>query len=110
MGAVAFALCFGIYMKLKIRGRSAIFEWTISFFYGLLLIMWSMDLFPAAIKAYNKNQRIDEYDPYAKEHVNDLPESFDTPVQGVYETPQQGMYETPEQVRYETPEQVRYNY
>lgn len=31
---------------------SAAFEWTISFWYGLLLLLWSMDLFPSAVKHY----------------------------------------------------------
>ncbi|ODV78970.1 uncharacterized protein CANTADRAFT_6167 [Suhomyces tanzawaensis NRRL Y-17324] len=50
--AAAFALSFGILMKKGNDSKSAILEWTISFFYGLLLVMWSMDLFPSAVKHY----------------------------------------------------------
>lgn len=52
IGAVFFACLFGGYMKTGKPSLSAIFEWTISYWYGLLLVMWSIDLFPSAIKHY----------------------------------------------------------
>lgn len=52
MAAVAFAVIFGYMMKKRKRSLSAAFEWTISFWYGLLLLLWSMDLFPSAVKHY----------------------------------------------------------
>lgn len=52
MAAIVFALLFGIFMKRKERSLSAIFEWTISFWYGMLLLFWSIDLFPSAVKHY----------------------------------------------------------
>ncbi|KAK6464161.1 Frag1/DRAM/Sfk1 [Scheffersomyces coipomensis] len=50
--AFAFAVCFGVFMESGNQSLSAAFEWTISFWYGLLLIMWSLDLLPAAMKHY----------------------------------------------------------
>lgn len=50
--ALAFAILFGYYMKIGKDSRSAIFEWTISFWYGFLLVLWSIDLFPSAVKSY----------------------------------------------------------
>lgn len=48
---VAFPLFWGIYEK-RSKSKSAIFEWLISFWYGLLLVMWSMDLLPSALRKY----------------------------------------------------------
>lgn len=50
--AVVFAAFFGYYMKHGQDSLSAIFEWTISFWYGLLLVFWAIDLFPSAVKHY----------------------------------------------------------
>ncbi|EAZ63513.1 hypothetical protein PICST_86162 [Scheffersomyces stipitis CBS 6054] len=50
--AAAFAICFGYFMKDGNRNLSASFEWSISFWYGILLVMWSIDLFPSACKHY----------------------------------------------------------
>ncbi|CUM65986.1 uncharacterized protein PRCAT00003640001 [Priceomyces carsonii] len=50
--AFSFAICFGTYMRDGENSRSAIFEWTISFWYGVLLVMWAIDLFPSAVKHY----------------------------------------------------------
>ena len=50
--AVAFAICFGTYMHQDEDSKSAVFEWLISFWYGLLLVMWSIDLIPSAIRKY----------------------------------------------------------
>lgn len=52
IAAAALALLFGIYMQKGDDDSSAIFEWTISFWYGVLLIMWGIDLFPSAVKHY----------------------------------------------------------
>lgn len=51
-GAVVFAVIFGYKMKTDEASLSAVFEWTISFWYGLLLVFWSIDLFPSAVKHY----------------------------------------------------------
>lgn len=50
--AAAFAICFGALMESGKDSLSAVFEWTISFWYGLLLLMWAIDLFPSAVKHY----------------------------------------------------------
>ncbi|OBA24439.1 hypothetical protein METBIDRAFT_38062 [Metschnikowia bicuspidata var. bicuspidata NRRL YB-4993] len=52
IAAVAFAIAFGVLMKEGNDTLSAVFEWTISFWYGVLLVFWSMDLFPSAVKHY----------------------------------------------------------
>ncbi|CAH6723169.1 protein Sfk1p [[Candida] jaroonii] len=52
VGAVVFAVLFGWFMKDGKDSTSSIFEWTISFWYGLLLIFWAIDLFPSAVKHY----------------------------------------------------------
>ncbi|RCK59535.1 Protein SFK1 [Candida viswanathii] len=50
--ALAFAICFGTYMRQDRDSKSAVFEWLISFWYGLLLVIWSIDLLPSAIRKY----------------------------------------------------------
>lgn len=50
--ALVFAVLFGYYMRSKKNSISAIFEWTISFWYGMLLVFWAIDLFPSAVKHY----------------------------------------------------------
>ena len=57
VAAVVFAICFGAYMRDDSNSTSAIFEWTISFWYGVLLILWSLDLFPAASRHYNRKHQ-----------------------------------------------------
>lgn len=52
VAAATFAICFGAFMKSGNDSMSAIFEWTISFWYGLLLLLWAIDLFPSAVKHY----------------------------------------------------------
>lgn len=54
IAAAAFALLFGIFMYKDKPDLSAGFEWTISFWYGLLLVMWSIDLFPSAVKNFQR--------------------------------------------------------
>jgi len=71
--SIAFALCFGIFMKNGRKSLSACFEWTISFWYGLLLVMWAMDLFPSAVKHY-KVAHAEEYEdepPMFNDHDHD---------------------------------------
>lgn len=55
--AGVFAILFGYYMKVGKDSLSAIFEWTISFWYGLLLVLWAIDLFPSAVKHYRIHHR-----------------------------------------------------
>lgn len=62
--AIVFAICFGAYMHEGDNSMSAVFEWTISFWYGLLLVMWCVDLFPSAVKSY-KLRHPELYDEYA---------------------------------------------
>lgn len=50
--AVVFAIAFGVLMSSNHLSTSAVFEWTICFWYGILLLLWSIDLFPSAIKSY----------------------------------------------------------
>ncbi|KAI5965708.1 uncharacterized protein KGF55_001070 [Candida pseudojiufengensis] len=50
--AIVLAACFGYYMKHGNDSLSARFEWSICFWYGFLLILWSMDLFPSAVRKY----------------------------------------------------------
>ncbi|KAK6454875.1 uncharacterized protein RJT20DRAFT_146040 [Scheffersomyces xylosifermentans] len=54
IAAAGFAICFGYFMKKGNANLSASFEWTISFWYGLLLVMWAIDLFPSAVKHYRR--------------------------------------------------------
>lgn len=55
LAALAFAILFGYNMRKKRRSISASFEWTISFWYGLLLVFWAIDLFPSAVKHWEVN-------------------------------------------------------
>lgn len=52
--ALVFAILFGVFMKTGKSSLSAIFEWLISFWYGFLLLMWSIDLVPSAVKHYKR--------------------------------------------------------
>ncbi|CAK9440971.1 uncharacterized protein LODBEIA_P48400 [Lodderomyces beijingensis] len=52
LAAICFAAAFGYYMKHDQDSKSAVFEWLICFWYGLLLILWAMDLIPSAIRKY----------------------------------------------------------
>ena len=47
--AVIFAIAFG---TIADDSTSAIFEWMLCFWYGFLLLFWSIDLFPLAVKNY----------------------------------------------------------
>ncbi|KAI3404636.2 hypothetical protein KGF56_002581 [Candida oxycetoniae] len=50
--AICFAAAFGHYMKVGRDSKSAVFEWLILFWYGLLLVLWSMDMIPSAVRKY----------------------------------------------------------
>lgn len=52
--AATFALLFAGYNTKGNDTIAAVFEWTLSFYYGVLLVMWSIDLFPSAIKHYKR--------------------------------------------------------
>ncbi|EDK46001.1 conserved hypothetical protein [Lodderomyces elongisporus NRRL YB-4239] len=52
LAAICFAAAFGYYMNTGNDSRSARFEWTICFWYGLLLVLWSVDLIPSAVRKY----------------------------------------------------------
>ncbi|RLV96312.1 Protein SFK1 [Spathaspora sp. JA1] len=68
--AIALVVCFGVYMSKKQRSKSAVFEWIIAFWYGLLLIMWSLDLLPSAIISYDKRHNDRQYKYQEKELVS----------------------------------------
>lgn len=53
--ASSFALAFAMFMKKSESNSAAIFEWILCFWYGLILLIWSIDLFPAAIRYYTRN-------------------------------------------------------
>ncbi|CAN3356514.1 protein Sfk1p [Diutina catenulata] len=52
--AIVLAACFGYYMKHGRDSLSAKFEWCICFWYGFLLVAWSIDLFPSAVKKWKR--------------------------------------------------------
>ncbi|KAI5965703.1 uncharacterized protein KGF55_001065 [Candida pseudojiufengensis] len=69
--AIVLAACFGYYMKHDEDSISAAFEWTICFWYGLLLVLWSMDLFPSAVRKYrSKHPQLYETNQYDYENQN----------------------------------------
>lgn len=74
LAAVAFAICFGYFMKSGKASLSALFEWLISFWYGLLLVMWSMDLFPSAVKHYRITHPEQFKEEFHDHHKEQLPE------------------------------------
>lgn len=67
LAALAFAICFGYYMNAGDDSKSASFEWTISFWYGLLLVLWAIDLFPSAVKKWRIRHE-DEFDEKFVDH------------------------------------------
>lgn len=77
MAAVAFAIVFGYFMKNGSASLSAAFEWTISFWYGLLLLLWSMDLFPSAVKHYRVRHPHEFDEPFTDNHLQTPPEMVD---------------------------------
>ncbi|QFZ28894.1 hypothetical protein EJF18_50112 [Clavispora lusitaniae] len=50
--AIVFAVAFGALMNQGYKSASAVFEWIICYWYGFLLLIWSLDLFPSAVKSY----------------------------------------------------------
>lgn len=50
--AVVLAAAFGYYMKHGNNSLSAKFEWCICFWYGFLLILWSIDMIPSAVRKF----------------------------------------------------------
>ncbi|KAI5955162.1 hypothetical protein KGF54_001723 [Candida jiufengensis] len=69
--AIVLAACFGYYMKHGNDSLSARFEWSICFWYGFLLILWSMDLFPSAVRKYrSKHPHLYETNQYDYENQN----------------------------------------
>lgn len=68
MAALSFAVVFGYYMKHGNRSLSASFEWTIAFWYGLLLLLWSLDLFPSAVKHYRIRHPEEFEEPFVDNH------------------------------------------
>lgn len=71
MVAFICAVCFGCFMAKGNESMSARFEWTLSFWYGLLLLMWTIDLFPSAIKHYKRTHPL-QYPPTPPSELNHL--------------------------------------
>ncbi|EGV65399.1 hypothetical protein PSN45_002435 [Yamadazyma tenuis] len=69
VGAVVFAVLFGWYMKDDHPSLSAAFEWTISYWYGFLLVLWAIDLFPSAVKHYQLRHP-DQYPEKDLSHIH----------------------------------------
>lgn len=55
---------------------SACFEWTISFWYGLLLVFWAIDLFPSAVKHY-RIRHPEQYPAFVDRHKEPMAEVHD---------------------------------
>ncbi|KAK6203458.1 Frag1/DRAM/Sfk1 [Scheffersomyces amazonensis] len=70
VAAFFFAVLFGAFMKSGHDSTSAIFEWLISFWYGLLLVMWSIDLLPSSLKHFRINHP-EIYGPNSEEGVDE---------------------------------------
>lgn len=64
--AIVFAVCFGALMANDYYSTSAVFEWIICFWYGFLLLLWSVELIPSAVKSY----RIRHPEKYDTEFVD----------------------------------------
>lgn len=98
LAAAAFAICFGYYMGALQDSMSASFEWTIAFWYGLLLVLWSLDLFPSAVKHY----RLRHPEEFSKEFIDRHQEpvviesSLDTAVSSAGETEKAAIANTTE--------------
>lgn len=46
--AIIFAICFVVFWKQERRPVAAVFEWTLSFWYGFYMFIYAYDLYPAA--------------------------------------------------------------
>lgn len=77
--ALAFAILFGYYMRKKQKSLSAIFEWTIAFWYGMLLVFWAIDLFPSAVKHYEVLHAEKVGETFFDNHQLPVMEDVDTP-------------------------------
>ncbi|KAI5957409.1 hypothetical protein CANMA_004413 [Candida margitis] len=70
--AIVLAACFGYYMNVGNDSRSARFEWAICFWYGLLLILWSIDMIPSAVRKYrSKHPNLYQTNQYDYEKQQD---------------------------------------
>lgn len=52
--ALVFVILFAAFMGENLEYYSAVFEWLISFWYGFILIMWLIDLYPSAVKHWKR--------------------------------------------------------
>lgn len=83
IAAVIFAAFFGYNMKVGNDSISAAFEWTISFWYGLLLMFWAIDLFPSAVKHY-RLRHPEEYDvAFVDKHKQETTQALDNSFQPI---------------------------
>ncbi|KAI5949247.1 hypothetical protein KGF57_004846 [Candida theae] len=70
--AIVLAACFGYYMKHGNDSLSAKFEWCICFWYGFLLVLWSLDLIPSAVRKYrSKHPELYQTNQYDYEKQQD---------------------------------------
>lgn len=70
VAALVFAIAFGVLMKTHRSSLSAVFEWLISFWYGLLLVFWSMDLIPSAVKHYRVHHPEEFDEKFVDNHMS----------------------------------------
>lgn len=63
--AVVFAVSFG---AINDSSTSAVLEWIICFWYGFILVMWSIDLFPSAVKHYRISHAREFEDVFVDNH------------------------------------------
>lgn len=77
MAALAFAILFGYNMRKKQRSISACFEWTISFWYGMLLVFWAIDLFPSAVKHWEVHHAEKVGEEFIDHHQEPITEDGD---------------------------------
>ncbi|ODV61051.1 Sfk1p ASCRUDRAFT_20406, partial [Ascoidea rubescens DSM 1968] len=60
--AMGLAIGFGVCMRKRLRSQSAALEWTLSFWYGVFLMILIFDLYPASTKKHGYEFR--DYDEY----------------------------------------------
>lgn len=88
--AIVLAACFGYYMKHDEDTLLARFEWAICFWYGFLLILWSLDLFPLAVKNWKRRHGVavshsrDTTPLHDDTAIRELGDTLDTPGQVHY--------------------------
>ncbi|CAK7906096.1 protein Sfk1p [[Candida] anglica] len=61
LGAISCGIGYGVYLYIYIVDLSARFEWILFFWYGLLPLIWAVDLFASAMKQENSSEK----DPFA---------------------------------------------